>query len=147
MARRRRLPGLAAALLIAGLPGVARSQAADCFDWALVGRVERQVLLGVPAAGPDGIASDAVFRWEVEVREVVAGEGAPRRMTLAAVGHSPLPPQGARQVALFVARGRDGEPRLVRWAVLDRRAGRVGWRGAVTAKANELGAARCAGAG
>lgn len=133
----------AAAALLSILPTIARSQPAGCFDWAVVGKLDKQTFIGVPEAGPNEISLDAVFQWEVQVREIVVGKGVPRTMTLTTVAHTQLVPWAAQKVALFISNASDGKPLLVRWRVLDRHLQRPGWRRAVMAQAEELEIAQC----
>jgi hypothetical protein len=128
----------AAAALLSVFPAVAHSEPTECFDWAVVGRLDKQTFLGVPEA-----SVDAVFQWEVQIREVVVGMGVPRKMTLATIAHTQLAPWAAQKVALFISSGSEGKPVLVRWGVLDRHLQRPGWRNAVIAQAEELGIAQC----
>jgi len=105
-----------------------------CFDWAIVGRIEKQTFLGSPDLDlrPNEISLNGLFRWDVRPRQVVVGGPVPRRLEFETITHTFLVRQATRQVALFLARTPDGAVKLTRVPqILAPDVRRSAWKGVI----------------
>lgn len=110
-----------------------------CFDWAVIGHVTGQSYLGQAEQAP----LDGVFALDIEVRQVIVGEQAPKRVRLGAVSHSEPAPVGSQAVALFLARGEDGATLAVHHGAIGRDVSRDRWASLVRQMAADEGLVRC----
>lgn len=137
------------AIILLGLmlfaDGPARASVSDqagCFDWAIVGQVNRQTFLGVPASDSQHISMDAVYLWEVGVRHVVIGREAPPQLKVAVSSHTAPHRHATRRIVLFIKRVAGDQNLLIHWRAL-RSEPRTSLMDQVTARAEEAGLVRC----
>jgi hypothetical protein len=134
---------LAGIALAISVPATAFAEDAACYDWAVVGDLNKQTCLGPPQVEPGEISLDCVFEWQVTVRRTIVGQQVPNTLTVRTIAHTYLIPRAARQVVLFLKRADQGGPLVVRWDVIPRDSEPAEWTRDVTAKSHELDLARC----